>query len=99
MATTPVAVAESTVPILSHWIDGRSVEVPPERTAPVFDPATGAVIARVPRGGAAEVDLAVSAARRPLAPHIQATLRDWKHPVARRSRRQDRASSVTCSES
>ena len=64
MATTPVAVAESTVPILSHWIDGRSVEVPPERTAPVFDPATGAVIARVPRGGAAEVDLAVSAARR-----------------------------------
>ena len=42
MATTPVAVAKSTVPILSHWIDGRPVEVPPEGTAPVFDPATGA---------------------------------------------------------
>jgi malonate-semialdehyde dehydrogenase (acetylating)/methylmalonate-semialdehyde dehydrogenase len=64
MATTPVAVVESTVPTLSHWIDGRPVEVPPEGTAPVFDPATGAVIARVPRGGAPEVDLAVTAAQR-----------------------------------
>src|ERR1035437_3657179 len=64
MATTPVAVAESTVPTLSHWIDGRPVEVPPEGTAPVCDPATGAVIARVPRGGAPAVDLAVAAAER-----------------------------------
>jgi len=51
-------------PILSHWIDGRSVEVHPEHTGPVHDPATGSVIARVPRGGAAEVDAAVAAARR-----------------------------------
>jgi malonate-semialdehyde dehydrogenase (acetylating)/methylmalonate-semialdehyde dehydrogenase len=64
MAQAPVALAEGTVPVLSHWIDGRSVEVRTEQTAPVYDPATGAVIARVPRGGAAEVDAAVMAARR-----------------------------------
>ena len=51
------------VPILSHWIDGAPVEVPPEQTGPVYDPATGAVIARVPRGGAPEVAAAVAAAR------------------------------------
>jgi malonate-semialdehyde dehydrogenase (acetylating)/methylmalonate-semialdehyde dehydrogenase len=49
--------------IISHWIDGRPVEVLPERTGPVYDPATGQVIARVPRGGASEVDAAVNAAR------------------------------------
>ena len=64
MAHAPVAVAEGTLPILSHWIDGRSVEVQTEQTAPVYDPASGAVIARVPRGGATEVDAAVMAARR-----------------------------------
>jgi len=51
------------VPIISHWIDGRPVEVLPEQTGPVFDPSTGEVIARVPRGGAPEVDAAVAAAR------------------------------------
>jgi hypothetical protein len=54
MAKAPTAVAEST-PVLSHWIDGHSIEVPAEATAPVFDPSTGAIIARVPRGGAADV--------------------------------------------
>jgi malonate-semialdehyde dehydrogenase (acetylating) / methylmalonate-semialdehyde dehydrogenase len=54
--------APATVPILSHWIDGRPVEVLPEGTGPVYNPATGEVIARVPRGGAAEVDAAVAAA-------------------------------------
>ncbi|HEY6058346.1 MAG TPA: CoA-acylating methylmalonate-semialdehyde dehydrogenase [Candidatus Limnocylindrales bacterium] len=51
------------LPILSHWIDGRPVEVLPDQTAPVFNPATGAVIARVPRGGQAEVDAAAAAAK------------------------------------
>jgi len=55
--------SEEPLPILSHWIDGRPVEVPLEQTGPVFNPATGAVIGRVPRGGAAEVDAAVTAAR------------------------------------
>jgi len=50
------------LPILSHWIGGKSVDVPAEATGPIYNPATGKVIARVPRGGAAEVDLAVAAA-------------------------------------
>jgi malonate-semialdehyde dehydrogenase (acetylating)/methylmalonate-semialdehyde dehydrogenase len=53
---------EAAAPVLSHWIGGRPVEVPVDRTGPVFNPATGEVIARVPRGGAAEVDAAVKAA-------------------------------------
>ncbi len=51
------------LPILSHWIDGVPVEVLPEQTGPITNPATGQVIARVPRGGAAEVDRAVAAAQ------------------------------------
>jgi malonate-semialdehyde dehydrogenase (acetylating) / methylmalonate-semialdehyde dehydrogenase len=49
-------------PILSHWIDGRPVEVLPEQAGPIYNPATGQVIGRVPRGGQAEVDQAVAAA-------------------------------------
>ena len=41
----------ATLPILSHWIDGRPVEVLPGQTGPVYTPATGHVIGRVPRGG------------------------------------------------
>ncbi len=51
------------LPIISHWIDGRPVEVLPEGTGPVYNPATGEIIARVPRGGSHEVDAAVKAAR------------------------------------
>ena len=57
--TTEIAVP-ATLPILSHWIDGRPVEVLPEQTGPVYNPATGHVIGRVPRGGAAEVDAGVA---------------------------------------
>ncbi len=60
--TTEIA-QPATLPILSHWIDGRPVEVLPEQTGPVYNPATGRVIGRVPRGGAAEVDTAVAAAK------------------------------------
>jgi len=59
--TTP-AVEAVPLPILSHWIDGRPVEVLPEQTGPIYNPATGQVIARVPRGGADEVARAVAAA-------------------------------------
>ena len=51
------------LPILSHWIDGAPEEVLPGQTGPVFNPATGEVIVRVPRGGQAEVDKAVAAAK------------------------------------
>ena len=56
-------VQPATLPVLSHWIDGRPVEVPPEQTGPIYNPATGGVIGRIPRGGAPEVDQAVAAAR------------------------------------
>ena len=58
----PEAEAPATLPILSHWIAGAPVEVAVEQTGPVYNPATGAVIARVPRGGSVEVDAAVAAA-------------------------------------
>jgi malonate-semialdehyde dehydrogenase (acetylating)/methylmalonate-semialdehyde dehydrogenase len=64
MTTSATAAGSAAVPILSHWIGGRPVEVPPEQTGPVYNPATGQVIGRVPRGGAAEVDAGVAAARR-----------------------------------
>jgi malonate-semialdehyde dehydrogenase (acetylating)/methylmalonate-semialdehyde dehydrogenase len=53
----------ATLPILSHYINGAMVEVLPEHTGPVYNPATGQVQARVPRGGQAEVDAAVAAAK------------------------------------
>ena len=56
--------ATGVLPVISHWIDGRALKVLPEQTGPVFNPATGAVIARVPRGGALEIEAAVVAARR-----------------------------------
>jgi len=58
-----VEAAAPTLPILSHWIDGAPVEVLPEQTGPIYNPATGQVIARVPRGGAPEVARAVAAAK------------------------------------
>jgi malonate-semialdehyde dehydrogenase (acetylating)/methylmalonate-semialdehyde dehydrogenase len=51
------------LPILSHYINGTAVEVLLENTGPITNPATGQVFARVPRGGQAEVDLAVAAAK------------------------------------
>jgi len=51
-------------PVVSHWIDGKAVSVLPEKTGPVYNPATGNVVARVPRGGAPEIDAAVKAARK-----------------------------------
>ncbi|HEX6128289.1 MAG TPA: methylmalonate-semialdehyde dehydrogenase (CoA acylating), partial [Candidatus Limnocylindria bacterium] len=49
--------------LISHWINGAPVEVAEELTGPVYNPASGQVIARVPRGGADEVEAAVRAAR------------------------------------
>ncbi len=51
------------LPILSHYINGTAVEVLAENTGPITNPATGQVFARVPRGGQAEVDQAVAAAK------------------------------------
>jgi malonate-semialdehyde dehydrogenase (acetylating) / methylmalonate-semialdehyde dehydrogenase len=48
---------------LQHWIGGRSVAGTSGRTTPVFDPATGTQTAEVDLASAAEVDLAVEAAK------------------------------------
>jgi malonate-semialdehyde dehydrogenase (acetylating)/methylmalonate-semialdehyde dehydrogenase len=51
---------------IHHWIDGRAQEGRSGRSAPVFDPATGAQSAAVALAERAEVDEAVRAARRAL---------------------------------
>lgn len=48
--------------LITHWIDGKPVESSGERTQPVFNPATGAEIARLGLGTAADVDRAVASA-------------------------------------
>jgi phenylacetaldehyde dehydrogenase len=45
-------------------IDGRLVPAASGKTFAVYNPATGTVIANVPEGDKADVDLAVAAARR-----------------------------------
>ncbi len=45
-------------------INGRLVQAASGKTFPVYNPATGTVIANVPEGDKADVDLAVAAARR-----------------------------------
>ncbi|MCB1447650.1 MAG: aldehyde dehydrogenase family protein, partial [Rhizobiaceae bacterium] len=47
-----------------HFIDGEYVPSADGRTFPSVNPATGITIAEVARGGEAEIDLAVAAARR-----------------------------------
>ena len=47
---------------VGHWIGGKYVDGESGRTGPVTNPATGQLIAEVALAGAAEVDLAVSAA-------------------------------------
>jgi len=49
---------------LSHLIDGKPSESGTARWGDVFNPSLGEIIARVPMGGAAEVDAAVQAAGR-----------------------------------
>ncbi|MCU1455052.1 MAG: methylmalonate-semialdehyde dehydrogenase (acylating) [Acidimicrobiales bacterium] len=53
---------ESALPLLPHWIDGRSTMPDPERRLPVFDPATGKVQAEVPVATGRDVDRTVASA-------------------------------------
>jgi len=48
---------------IASWIDGKTDEASSDHTAPVFDPATGAVQAEVALAGPAGVDAAVAAAK------------------------------------
>jgi phenylacetaldehyde dehydrogenase len=46
------------------YIDGKFVDAKSGKTFPVFNPATGDVLAHVAEGDAADIDLAIAAARR-----------------------------------
>ena len=59
MSTNPVV---DLVSPIGHWIGGRRVSPAAARTAEVFNPATGTVIARVALAEATDVDAAVRAA-------------------------------------
>ncbi|MGH7475315.1 MAG: CoA-acylating methylmalonate-semialdehyde dehydrogenase [Longimicrobiales bacterium] len=58
---------------LPHWIDGREVSAG-QRTAPVYNPASGNVAVCVPLAGAEEVAAAVDAARRAFAEWRESSL-------------------------
>jgi malonate-semialdehyde dehydrogenase (acetylating) / methylmalonate-semialdehyde dehydrogenase len=63
---------------ITHWIDGKPWGGVAERTGEVYDPATGAVAARVDFATGAVVDEAVSAAA--------AAFADWRRtPLSRRT--------------
>jgi malonate-semialdehyde dehydrogenase (acetylating)/methylmalonate-semialdehyde dehydrogenase len=59
MRTNPVV---NLVPTIGHWIGGQRVAPAATRTADVFNPASGSVIARVALAEVADVDAAVRAA-------------------------------------
>lgn len=52
----------SSATLIGHWVDGAPVDVDTDRSAPVFNPATGAEIARVALATTEEVDAAVGSA-------------------------------------
>src|SRR5438046_1192291 len=55
---------KSPIRLLAHFIDGAFVPPASGEYLEDMGPATGEVIARIPRGNAADVDAAVGAARR-----------------------------------
>ena len=59
MSTNPVV---DLVPTVSHWIGGQRVTPAATRTADVYNPASGRVIARVALAESADVDVVVRAA-------------------------------------
>ncbi|HEY5578609.1 MAG TPA: CoA-acylating methylmalonate-semialdehyde dehydrogenase, partial [Acidimicrobiia bacterium] len=64
--------------LIQHWINGKPHDVTPERTGPVYDPATGEQQAEVAFATPSEVDVAVSAA--------EDAFRTWRgSPLTRRS--------------
>src|SRR5690606_20871014 len=55
---------DTTLPVIGHWIDGAPCASSSGRTAPVFNPATGAQTAEVALADAAEIDAAIASAQR-----------------------------------
>ncbi|MDR7114021.1 malonate-semialdehyde dehydrogenase (acetylating)/methylmalonate-semialdehyde dehydrogenase [Microbacterium trichothecenolyticum] len=61
--TTPTTTdVGADVRVISHWIDGAERASSSGRTAPVYNPATGAVSARVALADQAEIDEAIASA-------------------------------------
>lgn len=54
----------SDIPVIGHWFDGAPVASAGGRTAPVFNPATGAQTGRVVLADDAEIAAAIASARR-----------------------------------
>ena len=48
--------------LINHWIDNAVVATPPDRTSPVYNPATGEVTANLALGSVGDVDAAVASA-------------------------------------
>ena len=61
--TTSAVSASAGAPLLRDFVGGRWVDSRAASTIDVYNPATGAVIARAPLGTRADVDAAVAAAR------------------------------------
>lgn len=86
MTTTSASQSTSTsssdagaVRSIDHWIDNAFVSVPEARTGDVYNPATGAVQARVQLADAATVDRAVASAH--------AAFQTWRNvPLSHRAR-------------
>ena len=51
------------IKIINHWIDGGFQPSASDRFGNIYNPATGAVIAKLPMGGAADLETAVKSAR------------------------------------
>ncbi|WP_375385081.1 CoA-acylating methylmalonate-semialdehyde dehydrogenase [uncultured Microbacterium sp.] len=62
--TAPLPTRSSPARLISHWIDGAERPSSSGRSAPVFNPATGAVQARVGFADQAEIDEAIASAER-----------------------------------
>ncbi|KQZ11896.1 CoA-acylating methylmalonate-semialdehyde dehydrogenase [Microbacterium sp. MEC084] len=68
MSTTETTIADRGVdaglPVIGHWIDGAVRPSTSGRTAPVYNPATGAVSAHVALADEAEIEEALASAQR-----------------------------------
>ncbi|MBM3715642.1 MAG: CoA-acylating methylmalonate-semialdehyde dehydrogenase [Actinobacteria bacterium] len=55
---------DNELPVIAHWIDGAATTGAGDRTAPVYNPATGAAQAHVALADQADVDAALASAER-----------------------------------
>jgi malonate-semialdehyde dehydrogenase (acetylating)/methylmalonate-semialdehyde dehydrogenase len=74
-----MSMTSTTAPLIPHWVDGKRWEGTSSRSAPVTNPATGAVTGTVPLASPDDVDAVVRRAR--------AAFDEWRDvPVTRRAR-------------